>query len=183
MREDRISDGKSSEDGTEQLPAGKEGQAKATREVILSMPVWELASYERVTERSHAVHLICGNGLDWIEKNRYGFIVTDAPKRHIGDLLTLCEKLSIPFVNAYSKTWLDRGRFPGEKRVPPYRAIIDAFPLEGTIVDPFMGSGTVGLAAVAAGRNFIGIEIDRKRFEYAKQRLEDAVARPDTRDV
>jgi DNA modification methylase len=40
-----------------------------------------------------------------------------------------------------------------------------------TILDPFMGSGTTGVAAVRARRNFIGIERDPKYFEIAVSRL------------
>lgn len=43
-----------------------------------------------------------------------------------------------------------------------------------TVLDPFMGSGTTGVAAVAAGRKFIGIEIDRRYFDIACERIEDA---------
>ncbi len=39
------------------------------------------------------------------------------------------------------------------------------------VVDPFMGSGTTGIAAVSLGRKFIGFEIDPLRFEVAKTRL------------
>ena len=41
-----------------------------------------------------------------------------------------------------------------------------------TILDPFMGSGTTGVACVQTGRNFIGIEIDPGYFEIAKKRIE-----------
>ena len=43
-----------------------------------------------------------------------------------------------------------------------------------TILDPFMGSGTTGVACVQTGRNFIGIEIDPGYFEIAKKRIEQA---------
>lgn len=43
-----------------------------------------------------------------------------------------------------------------------------------TILDPFMGSGTTGVAAVQEGRKFIGIEIDEKYFDIACRRIEDA---------
>jgi len=43
-----------------------------------------------------------------------------------------------------------------------------------TILDPFMGSGTTGVACVQTGRNFIGIEIDPGYFEIAKRRIEEA---------
>jgi site-specific DNA-methyltransferase (adenine-specific) len=43
-----------------------------------------------------------------------------------------------------------------------------------TIADPFMGSGTTGVAAVRAGRAFIGCEIDPRYFEIACRRIEDS---------
>lgn len=43
-----------------------------------------------------------------------------------------------------------------------------------TVLDPLMGSGTTGVAAVKAGRKFIGIEIEERYFEIACRRIEDA---------
>lgn len=45
-----------------------------------------------------------------------------------------------------------------------------------TILDPFMGSGTTGVAALRHGCNFIGIEIEPKYFEIAKRRIEAELA-------
>jgi DNA modification methylase len=42
------------------------------------------------------------------------------------------------------------------------------------IFDPFMGSGTTGVACVQTGRNFIGIEIDPGYFKIAEKRIHDA---------
>ncbi|MFC6627317.1 DNA methyltransferase [Sphingomonas yabuuchiae] len=42
------------------------------------------------------------------------------------------------------------------------------------VCDPFMGSGTTGVAAVQAGRGFIGIERDHAHFNLACRRIEDA---------
>ena len=42
------------------------------------------------------------------------------------------------------------------------------------VLDPFMGSGTAGVACVQTGRNFVGIEKDAKYFDIAKQRIETA---------
>lgn len=47
-------------------------------------------------------------------------------------------------------------------------------PLGGTILDPFMGSGTTGVACVQTGRNFIGCEIDKGYFDIATKRIEEA---------
>jgi DNA modification methylase len=43
-----------------------------------------------------------------------------------------------------------------------------------TILDPFMGSGTTGVACVQTGRNFIGCEIDPGYFKIAEKRIHDA---------
>ena len=44
----------------------------------------------------------------------------------------------------------------------------------GTVLDPFMGSGSTGVACVNTGRKFIGMELDPGYFETAKQRIEEA---------
>lgn len=43
-----------------------------------------------------------------------------------------------------------------------------------TILDPFMGSGTTGVACVQTGRRFIGVEIDPRYFEIAVKRISEA---------
>jgi site-specific DNA-methyltransferase (adenine-specific)/modification methylase len=48
-----------------------------------------------------------------------------------------------------------------------------------TILDPFMGSGTTGVACVKLGRKFIGIEIDPGYFDIACRRIEQAYKQPD----
>ena len=45
-----------------------------------------------------------------------------------------------------------------------------------TILDPFMGSGTTGVAAIQLGRKFIGVEREPKYFDIACQRIEQAAA-------
>ena len=47
------------------------------------------------------------------------------------------------------------------------------------VLDPFMGSGTTGVAAVKLGRRFIGIEIDPRYFDIACRRIEEAAKQPD----
>jgi len=44
----------------------------------------------------------------------------------------------------------------------------------GSILDPFMGSGTTGVAAIQLGRKFIGIEKEERYFEIACRRIDDA---------
>jgi site-specific DNA-methyltransferase (adenine-specific) len=47
-----------------------------------------------------------------------------------------------------------------------------------TVIDPFMGSGTTGVACVRLGRPFIGIEIDERYFDIACRRIADEASRP-----
>jgi len=56
------------------------------------------------------------------------------------------------------------------KQLPPSAAII---------LDPFMGSGTTGVACAKLGRRFIGIEIEPKYFDIACRRIEDAYKQAD----
>jgi site-specific DNA-methyltransferase (adenine-specific) len=50
--------------------------------------------------------------------------------------------------------------------------ILNNFTKKGDVVfDPFMGTGTVGVVASKLKRNFIGVEIDKDYFEFAKQRI------------
>ena len=50
--------------------------------------------------------------------------------------------------------------------------VIRALTVENQIIlDPFMGSGTTGIAALNLKRKFIGIEIDKERFEIAQANI------------
>lgn len=72
------------------------------------------------------------------------------------------------------------GGHPTEKPVPLMRELLADFTKPAqTILDPFMGSGTTGVAAVNLGRKFIGIEIEPKYFDIACRRIGDALKQPD----
>ena len=68
----------------------------------------------------------------------------------------------------------ERRWHPTAKPVQVMSACIDFFPKAQTILDPFMGSGTTGVAAVQMGRDFIGIEREPKYFDIACKRIEQA---------
>ena len=65
----------------------------------------------------------------------------------------------------------------GHPAVFPYQLAHDhilSWSNEGdTVLDPFMGSGTTGVACVKTGRRFIGIELDEEYFKIASNRIED----------
>ena len=74
----------------------------------------------------------------------------------------------------------EKERFhPTQKPVKLIRQIIEDYTQPGdTILDPFMGSGTTGVACVQTGRNFIGIEIDPTYFAIAERRIAEAQKQP-----
>lgn len=63
---------------------------------------------------------------------------------------------------------------PTQKPLPVMAWCMAIFPDASSVLDPFMGSGTTGIAAVKAGRSFIGIEREPKYFDIARRRIEDA---------
>lgn len=75
----------------------------------------------------------------------------------------------------YSKMEKRVDGHPCSKPVGLMEALANRFTSFGdTIFDPFMGSGTTGVACVQTGRKFIGIEIEPKYFEIACKRIKDA---------
>ena len=65
-----------------------------------------------------------------------------------------------------------RGDHPTQKPIAVMEWVIEF--TTGDIIDPFMGSGTTGVAAMNLGRKFIGVEIEPKYFDIACERIENA---------
>ena len=66
-----------------------------------------------------------------------------------------------------------------ERPVELYEWCIDYLPRVDSILDPYMGSGSTGVACAKMGRSFIGIEIDEGYFNIACERIRAAYAQPD----
>jgi tRNA G10 N-methylase Trm11 len=64
---------------------------------------------------------------------------------------------------------------PNQKPVALMEAIIRKLPPRCTVFDPFMGSGSTGVAAVNLGRRFVGVEVDPAYFAVAQCRIAEAV--------
>ena len=73
----------------------------------------------------------------------------------------------------------DGKQHPTQKPVELMKWCLGFIPDSGSILDPFMGSGTTGVACVRTGRKFIGIEIDPDYFDIACKRIREAYAQPD----
>lgn len=86
-----------------------------------------------------------------------------------------------PFPKEYGLDWykhrsnIQTPSHPHEKPLGVMRWLIETMcPPGATVLDPFMGSGTTGVACVETGRNFIGIEIDPEYFAIAERRIAEA---------
>ena len=73
-----------------------------------------------------------------------------------------------------------RGDHPTQKPVGIMEWVINHLPAETqTIIDPYMGSGTTGVACAKMGKSFVGIEREQKYFDVACKRIKLAYAQPD----
>lgn len=84
------------------------------------------------------------------------------------------------FDYARGKAAQDGKEHPTQKPIALMKWCIEQInPDPKTIIDPFMGSGTTGVAAIQMGRKFIGIEREPKYFEIACKRIEQATKQED----
>ena len=100
-----------------------------------------------------------------------------------GELCWFSRKFALRTIRHYWNGGLRDGEERGKPREHPTQkpfAVMDKcielarVPNGGTIIDPYMGSGTTGVAAARRGHPFIGIEIDERYFSVACERIENA---------
>ena len=120
-------------------------------------------------------------------RHSYYPIMTDREKHEIGTVWSAGEANGIPD-NGYTKLYTKKypksiinipaqsqkgKQHPTQKPVALMEYLIHTYTNEGdTVLDFTMGSGTTGVACVNTGRDFIGIELDKKYFEIARERIE-----------
>jgi DNA modification methylase len=80
-------------------------------------------------------------------------------------------KRSVWTVNTHSFKGAHFATFP-PKLIEP--CILAGCPVDGVVLDPFMGSGTTGVVAQKWGRGFVGIELNPEYFAMAEKRIADA---------
>lgn len=99
------------------------------------------------------------------------------------EFVIFCRKGKAKYINNIgdSKTVHEFNNISGKKVHPTEKPIeLMKFYIENsseendTVLDPFMGSGSTGVACVNTFRNFIGFEIDENYFEIAEKRIEEA---------
>jgi site-specific DNA-methyltransferase (adenine-specific) len=115
----------------------------------------------------------------------YGWLVWDKSPRgpRVGFVYSHCELAWTNFMGRIQKInyeWEGASRagepfaHPTQKPVAVMKWSIEQAGAPAEVVDPFMGSGTTGIACHALGIPFTGIEIELKYFDVACQRIEDA---------
>ena len=75
-------------------------------------------------------------------------------------------------INQVKNVSKEKTAHPCQMPLEVMKRIIQILPEDKIIIDPFMGSGTTGVACKELGREFIGIELDPEYFAIAKQRIE-----------
>lgn len=75
-------------------------------------------------------------------------------------------------INQVKNVSKDKTSHPCQMPIEVMTNIIGILPKDYIIVDPFMGSGTTGLACKKLNRDFVGVELDKVYFEIAKERIE-----------
>lgn len=82
------------------------------------------------------------------------------------------------FVYSVGATNSERVGHPTQKPIALMRWCLGFIPKAKVVLDPYMGSGTTGVACVQEGRGFIGIEREPRYFDIACRRIADELKRP-----
>jgi site-specific DNA-methyltransferase (adenine-specific) len=106
-------------------------------------------------------------GMGYHYRSRYELVLFfEKGKRKLNDL-GISDVIQVPRIH---------NGYPAEKPVAVSETLIRQSTQVGEIVvDPFMGSGSVGLAALTLGRSFMGNDLSNEAFRLAKLRLADCV--------
>ena len=135
---------------------------KFARPRFSPLPVWQ----DRVGFGPRRPRDESGKPKDWEEGAEGAFRVT-----HPSNLWT---DISVPFWSMPENT-----DHPTQKPLKLMQWCLTHIPDAQTILDPFMGSGTTGVACIKMGRKFIGIELDPDYFRIACDRIQRAYDQPD----
>jgi len=110
-------------------------------------------------------------GLGWRYRRRHEMVMVSHRKG--GKLLWNDDNITAP--NIYEMMPSRLRYHPNEKPVEMVRHFVGLHSATGQLIlDPFMGAGSTGMAAVGLGRRFVGIEIDPTYFDIACTRIEEA---------
>ncbi len=150
------------------------------------------ASWDKATQPQEVVDLLLGVSSQTViwGGNYYslpasrGWLIWDKCQTFSGSEAELAwTNLPIPVrtfrlsrIDAYVNTTNERKQHPTQKPLCLMEWCLSFIPNAQTVLDPFTGSGTTGVACVNTGRRFIGIEIDETYAKIAVKRIQDALA-------
>lgn len=77
-------------------------------------------------------------------------------------------------INQVKNVSKEKTAHPCQMPLEVMKRVVGILPDDSTIIDPFMGSGTTGVACKELGRNFVGIEMNKEYFDIAKNRIDNA---------
>lgn len=124
----------------------------------------------------YAAKLPVGTTLVWVKKNDHAFgtFLSDAELAWMkgGHGVYLHRAIDCPPTRSMEN--LGRGpAHPTQKPISLMRWAMERakVPAGGLVVDPYMGSGTTGVAAILSGRRFVGVERDARYFDTACERI------------
>ena len=134
---------------------------------------WNILYPQKFNRNPSSIHV-------WHKTNGWQAGNWEAIYEYSQDNVKKCGKVySIPNVGDHVLLRSEVGNHPTPKPIKLMMELIKKHTREGdTILDPFMGSGTTGVACVQTGRNFIGIEIDEGYFKIAERRIAEAQMQP-----
>jgi len=92
-----------------------------------------------------------------------------------GDMPTSTDRPPLPGLYQYMNVATQERQHQTEKPVQLMRDLMEIVPKGAVVLDPFMGSGSTGVACAQTGRDFIGIEQNDHYFTVAKTRIEQAL--------
>jgi DNA modification methylase len=140
------------------LDHARQGTEKDENAVLLSLKDAERARH------GHKTGAKFGHGPGWRQKQNASFAAATAgPAVFYRNLRSVWKFPTKGFKDAHFAT------FPPEL---PRRCILMGSRPGDTVLDPFMGSGTVAQVATMLGRNFIGVECNPEYVKFQKQRLQ-----------
>lgn len=124
---------------------------------------------------NYADKLTRGTALVWIKRNdaAFGSFLSDA------EIAWFSKGHGVYCNRDLSNQGITNERqHPTQKPVSLMEWCLEFLPAAETALDPFMGSGTTGVACVNLGRAFTGIELDETYFDIACQRIDEAYKQP-----
>jgi site-specific DNA-methyltransferase (adenine-specific) len=105
-------------------------------------------------------------------------IVRNFSSGHVELAWTTIDQPTRAFNYAHGELASEGKLHPTQKPLPLMKWCLDQIPDAHTILDPFMGSGTTGVAAIQCECKFIGIEIEPKYFDIACRRIHRELTEP-----